>query len=80
MKDAYLKVTNKYLEEIKANSKYLNTYELSLLNYDILLLKQQNHKSKAEYLKLQQLQTQYNNKKYRGLKRILKNFILNFKK
>ena len=80
MRQSFLKVTEKNIEEIKSNPEHFKTYKMRLLDFDIAELKNKANKSKLDSEKLYDLQLQFNDLKYKGLKKTFKNFILNIKK
>ena len=80
MRQSFLKVTEKNIEEIKSNPEHFKTYKMRLLDFDIAELKNKANRSKSDSEKLYELQLQFNDLKYKGLKKTFKNFILNIKK
>ena len=79
MRQSFLRVTEKNIEEIKSNPAHFKKYNMRLLDFDISELKNKENRSKSEIAKLHHLQLQFNDLKYKGLKKKFKNFILNMK-
>lgn len=80
MRQSFLKVTGKNIDEIKSNPKHLKSYNMRLLDFDIYELKKKENKTNLDKESLYQLQIQFNNLKYHGIKRIFKNILLLIKK
>jgi hypothetical protein len=79
MRKSFLKVTEKYQTEIDSNSNHRDAYNMRLIEFDIIDLKQNPNKTKFEIEKLKKLQFQLHHLKYKGIKRIFKNILLYFK-
>lgn len=79
MKASFLKVTNKNLDKIMSSPTHVVQYQMRLLDFEILEIKNSNPKSTSHKHRLKKLQIQLNNLKYGGLKKYYKNFILFFK-
>jgi teichuronic acid biosynthesis glycosyltransferase TuaG len=79
MRKSFLKVTEKYQSEIDSNSNHRDAYNMRLIEFDIIDLKQNPNKTKFEIEKLKKLQFQLHHLKYKGIKRIFKNILLYFK-
>jgi glycosyltransferase involved in cell wall biosynthesis len=79
MRKSFLKVTEKYQTEIDSNSNHREAYNMRLIEFDIIDIKQKPNKTKLELERLNKLQFQLNGLKYKGIKRIFKNILLYFK-
>lgn len=79
MRKSFLKVTEKYQTEIDSNSNHREAYNMRLIEFDIIDIKQKPNKTKFELERLYKLQFQLNGLKYKGIKRIFKNILLYFK-
>jgi glycosyltransferase involved in cell wall biosynthesis len=79
MRKSFLKVTEKYQTEIDSNSNHREAYNMRLIEFDIIDIKQKPNKTKFELERLNKLQFQLNGLKYKGIKRIFKNILLYFK-
>jgi glycosyltransferase involved in cell wall biosynthesis len=79
MRKSFLKVTEKYQTEINSNSNHREAYNMRLIEFDIIDIKQKPNKTKFELERLNKLQFQLNGLKYKGIKRIFKNILLYFK-
>lgn len=79
MRNSFLKVTEKYQTEIDSNLKHREAYNMRLIEFDIIDLRQKPNKTKFELEKLNKLQLQLHDLKYKGMKRIFKNILLYFK-
>jgi hypothetical protein len=76
MRQSFLKITNKNINEIKANSNHAKAYQLRLLEFEILHLKQKENKTKTDKKNCYLLEKQINNIRYKSLKKIYKNIKL----
>lgn len=79
MRQSFLKVTQKYQTEIDSNSNHRDAYNMRLIEFDIIELKQKPTQTKSELEKLKKLQFQLHHLKYKGIKRIFKNMLLYLK-
>jgi glycosyltransferase involved in cell wall biosynthesis len=74
MRKSFMKITAKNINEIKVNPIHAKAYQLRLLEFDFLDLNK--NKSNIDKKNSYEVAKKINNLKYKGLKKIYKNFIL----